>query len=149
MTIDEGLFAWIQETLEPLGTVTKRAMMGGATLYLDGTVFAILADGDLWFKADKLSDAEWDSAGAERFTFEMGGKTGSMNYRRAPEDVHDDRDAMLHWASLALEAGRRAPKAEACGRQGRAAGLRCRATSGASSIERRNLGAGNPPRACS
>jgi len=87
-----------------------RPMMGGATLYLDGTVFAIIADGDLWFKADRASDAEWDAIGAERFTFDMGGKTGSMNYRRAPLDAHDDPDAMRRWASLALEAGLRAPK---------------------------------------
>ena len=110
MSVDEGLFAWVEEALEPLGRVTKRPMMGGATLYLDGTVFAILADGDLWFKADKLSDADWDAAGAERFTFKMGGKTGSMNYRRAPADVHDDPEAMQRWARLAVEAGLRAPK---------------------------------------
>ena len=110
MSVDEGLVAWIEETLEPLGRVTKRPMMGGATLYLDGTVFAIIAADDLWFKADKLSDAHWDAGGCERFTFEMGGKTGSMNYRRAPTDVHDDAEAMRRWASLALEAGLRAPK---------------------------------------
>jgi DNA transformation protein and related proteins len=110
MSIDQGLLAWIEEALEPLGTVTKRPMMGGATLYLDGTVFAIVADDELWFKADKISDDEWDAAGAERFTYDMGGKTGTMNYRRAPLDVHDDPDAMRRWASLALEAGLRAPK---------------------------------------
>ena len=84
--------------------------MGGATLYLDGIVFAIIDDGDLWFKADKLSNSEWDAAGCERFTFEMGGKTGSMNYRRAPAEVHDEAEAMQRWATLALEAGVRAPK---------------------------------------
>lgn len=110
MSIDEGLFAWVTECLEPIGRVTMRPMMGGATLYLDGTVFAILADGDLWFKADKVSDAAWDAADAERFTFEMGGKPASMNYRRAPPDVHDDPDAMRRWAALALEAGLRAPR---------------------------------------
>jgi len=110
MSIDEGLLAWVEEALEPLGRVTRRSMMGGATLYLDGTVFAIIADGDLWFKADKVSDAEWDSLGAERFTFEMGGKPASMNYRRAPADVHDDPEAMQRWARLAVEAGFRAPK---------------------------------------
>jgi DNA transformation protein and related proteins len=110
VSIDQGLAAWVEECLEPVGKVTMRTMMGGATLYLDGVVFAILADGELWFKADKVSDAEWDAAGAERFTFEMGGKTGSMNYRRAPLDVHDDPDAMRRWAALAVEAGARAPK---------------------------------------
>lgn len=110
MSIDHGLVAWVEECLEPAGRVTMRAMMGGATLYLDGTVFAIVADGELWFKADKLSDVAWDAAGAERFTYDMGGKTGTMNYRRAPLDVHDDPEAMRRWAALALEAGARAPK---------------------------------------
>ena len=110
MSIDEGLVAWVEECLEPVGTVTRRAMMGGATLYLDGIVFAIIDERELWFKADKLSDAEWDAAGAERFTYDMGGKTGTMNYRRAPLDVHDDPDAMRRWAALAIEAGARAPK---------------------------------------
>jgi DNA transformation protein and related proteins len=113
MNVDRGLLAWVEESLEPIGKVTMRPMMGGATLYLDGTVFAIVADGELWFKADKLSDAAWDAAGAGRFTYDMGGKTGTMNYRRAPLDVHDDPDAMRGWAALALKAGVRAPKKKA------------------------------------
>ena len=110
MSVDEGLLAWVEECLDPLGRVTMRPMMGGATLYLDGIVFAIIAGDDLWFKADKVSDAEWDAIGAERFTYDMGGKTGTMNYRRAPLDAHDDAEAMRRWASLALEAGLRASK---------------------------------------
>jgi TfoX/Sxy family transcriptional regulator of competence genes len=41
MAIDEGLVAWVTEAMAPEGVVTRRAMMGGATLYLDGAVFAI------------------------------------------------------------------------------------------------------------
>ena len=109
MSVDEGLLAWTQEALEPLGPVTMRRMMGGATLYLDGTVFAILDEGEIWFKADSETDAVWDEAGPDRFTFDMGdGKTGSMNYRRGPLDVYDDPEAMQRWARLGLEAGLRA-----------------------------------------
>ena len=64
MSIDEGLYAWIQEALAPLGSVSLRKMMGGATLYLDGTIFAILHDDSLWFKADAETDAVWDAEGA-------------------------------------------------------------------------------------
>ena len=110
MTVDRGLVEWVAECLEPVGMVSMRPMMGGATLYLDGTVFAIIADDDLWFKADQASDAQWDEIGAERFTYDMGGKTGTMNYRRAPTDVHDDPDAMRQWAKLGLAAGLRAPR---------------------------------------
>lgn len=111
MAIDEGLVAWIAEATEPLGTLTKRAMMGGATLYIDGTIFAIVAADALWFKADAMSDAAWDAAGCDRFTYTMGeGRVASMNYRRAPDDVYDDADELKRWALLALEAGARGPK---------------------------------------
>jgi len=105
MSFDEGLYARVQEALEPLGAVTMRRMMGGATLYLDGTVFGILDEGEIWFKADAESNAVWDAEGCERFTFDMGGKPGSMNYRRGPLDVYDDPEAMQRWARLGLEAG--------------------------------------------
>lgn len=111
MAFDRGLIDWVAEALEPVGAVTHRSMMGGATLYCDGVVFAIVGDDALWFKADTLSDAGWDAAGAPRFTYEMGeGRTGSMNYRRASDDVYDDADAMRRWAGLALEAGARGPR---------------------------------------
>ena len=122
MAADEGLIDWVTEAMEPIGHVTKRAMMGGATLYSDGTIFAIVASGGgLWLKADAESDAVWDEAGCERFTYEMNGKIGSMNYRRAPDDVYDDADELRRWATLALEAGRRAPKKAPPRRTARAA----------------------------
>jgi DNA transformation protein and related proteins len=109
MAFDAGLVAWAAEAMAP-GHVTHRAMMGGATLYCDGTVFAIVVADALWFKADAASDAEWDAAGSERFTYPRGdGTLASMNYRRAPDEVMDDADAFRRWAGLALEAGARAP----------------------------------------
>jgi DNA transformation protein len=114
MSLDEGLLAWVEEALAPLGAVTMRRMMGGATLYLDGTVFALLDDDHIWFKADKHSDPLWDAQGCERFPVDFGnGKPGTLNYRRGPLDVYDDAEAMQRWARLGLEAGLRAPAKKA------------------------------------
>lgn len=112
MALDTGLIDWVVEAMEPVGAVTMRRMMGGATLYCDGTIFAIVHDGDLWFKADAESDALWDAAGhVDRFTVRFkDGRVDSMNYRRAPSEVQDDADAMREWASLGIAAGARAPK---------------------------------------
>lgn len=111
MAVDAGLVAWIEEAMTSVGPVTGRAMMGGRTLYCGGTVFAILADDLLWLKADTTSDVAWDAEGCPRFTYEMSeGRTGSMNYRRAPDDCYDDADALRRWATLALEAGERGPR---------------------------------------
>lgn len=110
MAVDPGLIDWVTEAMAPIGVVTWRRMMGGATLYCDGTIFAIVADDQLWFKADAESDAAWDAAGRARFTYEMGeGRTGSMNYRAAPDDAYDDAEALRHWALLGIGAGQRAP----------------------------------------
>jgi DNA transformation protein and related proteins len=108
MSIDEGLYAWIDEALEPLGRVSMRKMMGGATLYLDGVIFAILDDGELWLKADAETDAIWDAEGCERFSVTFkDGRVDVMNYRRAPSDVYDDPEALKRWVRLAVEAGAR------------------------------------------
>lgn len=108
MAVDEGLFAWVQEALEPLGAVTLRKMMGGATLYLDGTIFAILDEGEIWLKADAETDAIWDAEGCEKFSVTFkDGRVDVMNYRRAPADVYDDAEALQRWATLAVEAGLR------------------------------------------
>ena len=110
MTADQGLIDSVAEAMEPVGAVSKRAMMGGATLYCDGTIFAIVSHDDvLWFKADAASDATWDEARCERFSYDMNGKIGTMNYRRAPDDVYDDPDELRRWGLLGLDAGRRAP----------------------------------------
>lgn len=110
MSVDRGLIDWVSEALAPIGEVTMRRMMGGATLYCDGTIFAIVAVDDLWFKADKASDAVWDAEGAERFSYARKGQLATMNYRRAPGDVHDDAEAMIRWAEIAIAAGRRSVK---------------------------------------
>lgn len=109
MAFDPGLIELVAEAMAPVGTITHRRMMGGATVYCDGTVFAIVARDALWFKADKDSDAEWDALGCERFTAQMGDRVGTMNYRLAPDAVYDDPDELRRLGELGLAAGLRAP----------------------------------------
>ena len=111
MSVDEGLYAWVEEALEPMGRVSLRKMMGGATLYLDGAIFAIMVDGELWFKADEESNAIWADAGCtERFSVTFkDGTVDRMNYRRPPTDVYDDADELQRGARVAVVAGMRRP----------------------------------------
>ena len=110
MAYDIALIDWAKEALEPLGAITHRPMMGAAMLYCDGTVFALGDDEAIYFKADTLSVATWDAAGCPPFIFTAkDGEVTALGYRRAPDDVYDDADAMREWAVLGIEAGRRAP----------------------------------------
>ena len=66
----------MQEALEPLGAVTMRKMMGAATLYLDGTIFAVLDEGEIWFKADAESAAIWDAGRLRALHLHLQGRPG-------------------------------------------------------------------------
>lgn len=111
MSIDEGLVDWVTECLEPTGIVTMRKMMGGAVLYCDRTVFALISESDLYFKSDAENAGEFEDAGLGKFEFTgKDGKIGTMNYCAAPLDAYDDPDSMRQWARLGVEAGLRAPK---------------------------------------
>lgn len=103
-----GLASWVREAMKPLGVVHIPPRCGGHSIYLEGLIFAMLGDGDLWFRSDTQADAVWNEAGCERFTFNKGnGVLGTMNYRRATSACHDDPEVPRMWAKVALAASRR------------------------------------------
>ena len=101
---------YIKDLFSPFGEISVRKMFGGAGIYCDGAIFAISGDDDIWFKADDVTRAEFEAAGLRPFEVDMGGKTGTMSYYNAPEEIYDDNDALRHWAGLALAASARAKK---------------------------------------
>ena len=53
MAVTEGFKDFVTELLDGFGPVTIRNMFGGAGVYADGVMFAILVDDVLYLKADK------------------------------------------------------------------------------------------------
>ncbi len=105
----EGLKA----LFEPFGPVTVRRMFGGAGVYAEGLCFAIEADGEVFLKADALSQPSFSAAGSAPFTYVMKGKPKSMSFWRLPEIAHDEADELRRWAGLGVEAARRAAEVKA------------------------------------
>ncbi len=103
--------------LEPLGDVFARAMFGGWGLYLDGRMFALIGDGQLYLKADDETREAFRAAGCRQFGMELRGKRMEMGYWTAPEAAEDDARELLPWARLAVAAATRA----AAGKAARAA----------------------------
>lgn len=104
-------FDYLKDLFSPFGTITVRKMFGGAGIYCDGAIFAITGDEGVWLKVDDVTRAEFEAAGLEPFTYEFdNGKTGTMSYYTAPEEIFDDHDVLTHWTRLALGAAARAKK---------------------------------------
>lgn len=123
MSID-GVLEFVQEELQPLGPVVARRMFGGAGLFLDGLMFALLADDALYLKADHVNQPAFEAEGLSAFTYARGGKRIALSYWQAPERLLDDAEELRAWAAHAIAAARRgrpARKPSAPARRARAA----------------------------
>jgi DNA transformation protein len=102
---------FIKEQLADFGPVTVRRMFGGAGIFRDGLMFALIADETLYLKADATSQAEFQALSLPPFVYmAKGDRKTVMSYWRAPEACLDDREAMTEWARRAFGAALRAQK---------------------------------------
>ena len=96
--------------LQPLGAVSARAMFGGWGFYLDGCVFAIMADETFYIKVNDANRAEFAVRGLEPFRYKMKGKLMKMAYFQPPAEAMDDGEVLCAWARKGVEAALRAVK---------------------------------------
>jgi DNA transformation protein len=113
------------ELLSGVGRVEARAMFGGHGVYARGVMFGLLDDDELFLKTDDLSRPRFAGAGCRGWVY-VGPthKLEKTSYYRPPDDAHEDPDAMLAWATLALDSALRLRAARSPGtrRKARAKG---------------------------
>jgi DNA transformation protein len=100
---------WVLEQLREAGSVTARSMFGGAGIYLEGTIFALIADDTLYFKVDDENRPDFEAVGMGPFRPYKDG-TEVMQYYEVPADVLEDRERLRDWAWKAVDVSRRAPR---------------------------------------
>jgi len=86
-------------------------MFSGHGIYKDGLIFAIIADGALYFKADEKAEPDFKKYGSEPFIYPMkNGKATTLSYWLLPEEIMEDREVFPDWVERAVGASRRAKK---------------------------------------
>jgi DNA transformation protein len=109
MAVSPQLLDFLKEQMAEFGGVTARRMFGGAGLFRDGLMFALVADEVLYFKADAENVARFDAEGLAPFAYDTkNGRQTVLGYRRAPERCLDDAGDMAEWCRLAWGAALRA-----------------------------------------
>lgn len=100
---------FVLEQMSQFGPVSARRMFGGHGLYIDGLMFALIADDRLYLKADAEAQVRFTAKSLPPFTYMREGKQAvSLGYFEAPPEVFDDKAEMLAWARLAHAAALRA-----------------------------------------
>ncbi len=103
----------LKELFEPFGVVTVKRMFGGHGLYADGLCFALALGGEVYLKCDVENRAAFVAAGSRPFSYMAKGRMVEVGFWRLVADAYDESDALKRWASLGLEAARRAAAAKA------------------------------------
>ena len=101
----------LKDQMTGFGPVSVRRMFGGAGLFREQRMFALVVDDALYLKADGDSAAMFDAENL--FAFAYGTKRGTktiMSYRRAPARCLDDAEEMTHWCRIAWDAALRADR---------------------------------------
>ena len=108
MAHDPAFGDWVREHLAGLGPIEIKPMFGGASVYADGLIFALLDDGVVWLKADEINAPLLQGAGARQFTYPTkGGTQMAMAYWSLPESALDDADEAVDWARRSIDASLR------------------------------------------
>jgi DNA transformation protein len=98
----------IRELFAEFGAVQVRRMFGGAGVYADGLMFALVSDGLIYLKADADSVPDFERENCAPFQYDTkAGKRAIMSYWRLPDRLYDDSEELAAWARRALAAARR------------------------------------------
>jgi len=102
MAVTEGFKDFVRDLLVDFGPVTIRNMFGGAGIYADGVMFAILVDDTLYLKADEASRRAFETEGMGPFTYEPAGKGPvAMPYWEVPPRLLEEPEELASWARAA------------------------------------------------
>ena len=100
--------AYVVDLLQTIGPCYAKGMFGGFGIFLEGLMFALVADNVLYLKVDDDNRADFLELGLQAFSYEKQGKSMNLSYFQAPEEAMESGDVMQLWGSSAYSAAMRA-----------------------------------------
>jgi DNA transformation protein len=116
----------IRELFQEFGEVRLRRMFGGAGLYADGVMFALLSSDLIYLKADAVTARDFERENCAPFQYDTKtGRRAVMSYWRLPERLYDDADELALWARRAVAVARQGAARKAAKRRKTTTKKRC------------------------
>jgi DNA transformation protein and related proteins len=99
MAVTEGFKNFVRDLFADFGPVTIRNMFGGAGVYADGVMFAILAQDTLYLKTDAVSAFAYASEGMRAFKYTPRGREPvALSYWEVPPRLLEEPEELASWA---------------------------------------------------
>jgi DNA transformation protein len=99
--------AFLSEVFAEFGAIQARRMFGGYGIFHDGLMFALVADDVLYLKSDAQNRHYFTDQDLTPFTYQKKGRSMTIAYYTAPDEIYDDPAAACEWAHLAFQAALR------------------------------------------
>jgi DNA transformation protein len=86
-------------------------MFGGAGIWYETVMFALIFDDRLFFKGGAANRQDFEAEDCEPFVYELrNGRRGTMSYWEVPERLFDEPEELRAWADKAIQAALAARK---------------------------------------
>ncbi len=106
----EAFRDYVKDILAPFGAITIRAMFGGYGIYDEACMFALIANNELYFKADPQARLYFQEFESEPFVYYSKGRPVALSYWKVPPDILENHDELSKWIEFATQAARHAKK---------------------------------------
>jgi DNA transformation protein len=78
--------------------VSSKAMFGGYGLYLNGKIFGMIINDEVYLKVSKDTESEFEKLGSKPFMYKhKSGKDVKMSYYQLPGEVADVPQKLKEW----------------------------------------------------
>jgi DNA transformation protein and related proteins len=102
MPVSDGFKELVRDLLAEFGPVAIRNMFGGAGVYADGVMFAILANDTFYLKTDETSARAFAGEGMQPFSYRPEGREPiAMSYWEVPPRLLEEPRELVSWARQA------------------------------------------------
>ncbi len=101
----------LEEVLVGIPKITSRPMFGGYGIYNNGTIFAIIAFGKLYFKVDDSTRPMYEAMKSEPFTYEQGDhERTTMPYWLVPEELFKEKEKIRKMVTESVSISKKTSK---------------------------------------
>lgn len=106
MPVSREYKEYVLDQISIIGEVSAKAMFGGYGIYFQDRMFALIADDELYLKADDENRADFETAEFEKFRAYKD-KSRTMSYYGIPADLLECPPDLLEWLHKSTEASER------------------------------------------
>ncbi|MBD2811652.1 TfoX/Sxy family DNA transformation protein [Xenorhabdus sp. Vera] len=101
MLLSGARFAQLQHGVSSLGKIKRKSQFGGIGLLINGVLFAISSDGELYLRGNSHAEVLFRARGMEKFIYSKRGIPVALRYYRVNESLWQDQKQLFEYVNLA------------------------------------------------